>query len=176
MIVSDQNSFQYYESSLVSQERFMDNKMVDIGIENLQFKATPWTWSPQATSGVIYLLHSKGLEFIVNSDTDMLSHSVCDSYEPGCPHLQDSLGLCDVNWQSPEEREADFGHGLKGGFMAFATANVVNQPSRTCESRRAYWSSRFRTCVTGDTRYLQKRGQGGWVYFARFERKIAPTA
>lgn len=72
MIVSDQNSFQYYESSLVSQERFTDNKLVDIGIENLQFKTTPWTWSPQATSGVIFLLHSKGLEFIVNSDTDFL--------------------------------------------------------------------------------------------------------
>src|SRR5882724_281995 len=72
MIVSDQNSFQYYESSLVSQERFTDNKMVDIGIENLKFKATPWTWSPQANSGVIYLLHSKGLEFVVNSDTDFL--------------------------------------------------------------------------------------------------------
>lgn len=73
MIVSDQASFQYYESSLVAQERFTDNKMVDIGIENLKFKATPWTWSPQATSGVIYALHSKGLEFVVNSDTDFLT-------------------------------------------------------------------------------------------------------
>jgi len=72
MLVSDQNSFQYYESSLVSQERFTNNKLVDIGIENLEFKTTPWTWSPQATSGVLYLLHSKGIEFIVNSDTDML--------------------------------------------------------------------------------------------------------
>jgi hypothetical protein len=72
MLVSDQNSFQFYESSLVSQERFTDNKLVDIGIQNLKFKTTPWTWSPQGTSGVIYLLHSKGIEFIVNSDTDML--------------------------------------------------------------------------------------------------------
>lgn len=72
MIVSAQADFQYYESSLVAQERFTDNKMVDIGIENLKFKATPWTWSPQASSGTIYLLHSKGLEFIVNSDTDFL--------------------------------------------------------------------------------------------------------
>lgn len=72
MLVSDQASFQFYESSLVSQERFTDNKMVDIGIENLKFKATPWTWSPQATSGVIYAVHSGGLEFIVNSDTDFL--------------------------------------------------------------------------------------------------------
>ncbi len=73
MLVSDQASFQYYESSLVSQERFTNNKLVDIGIENLEFKSTPWTWSPQATSGVIYLLHSKGIEFIVNSDTDFLT-------------------------------------------------------------------------------------------------------
>lgn len=72
MLVSDQASFQYYESSLVAQERFTDNKLVDIGIENLKFKATPWTWSPQASSGVIYALHSKALEFIVNSDTDFL--------------------------------------------------------------------------------------------------------
>lgn len=72
MLVSDQNSFQYYESSLVAQERFTDNKMVDIGIINLKFKNTPWTWSPQGTSGVIYLVHSKGLEFIVNSDTDFM--------------------------------------------------------------------------------------------------------
>lgn len=72
MLVSDQTSFEAYESSLVAQERFMDNKMVDIGIRNLKFKDTPWTWSPQGTSGVIYALHSGGLEFIVNSDTDFL--------------------------------------------------------------------------------------------------------
>lgn len=72
MFVSDQTSFEAYESSLVSQERFTDNKMVDIGIRNLKFKDTPWTWSPQATSGVIYALHSSALEFIVSSGTDFL--------------------------------------------------------------------------------------------------------
>lgn len=79
MIISDQNAFQYYETSLIPHERFTDNKMVDIGIENLKFKTTPWTWSPQATSGTIYLVHSKGLEFIVNSDTDFL---VTDFVQP----------------------------------------------------------------------------------------------
>ncbi len=72
MFVSDQTSFEAYESSLVSQERFTDNKMVDIGIQNLKFKDTPWTFSPQATSGVIYAIHSGALEFIVNTDTDFL--------------------------------------------------------------------------------------------------------
>lgn len=73
MLVSDQASFQFYESSLVAQERFTTNKLVDIGIQNLEFKGTPWTWSPQGTSGVIYAIHDKGLEFIVNSDTDFLA-------------------------------------------------------------------------------------------------------
>lgn len=72
LIISDQNSFEYYESSLVSQERFMDNKNGDIGFQNLLFKDTPWTWSLQATSGTIYLLNTGGLEFIVNSDTDFM--------------------------------------------------------------------------------------------------------
>lgn len=72
LIVSDQNSFQYYESSLVAQERFTDNRLLDIGAMNLKFKDTPWVWSPQATSGTIYLIHPKGLEFFVNSDTDFL--------------------------------------------------------------------------------------------------------
>jgi hypothetical protein len=72
LIVSDQNAFQYYESSLVSQERFTDNRVLDIGAGNLKFKDTAWVWSPQATAGVIYLIHPKGLEFIVNTDTDFL--------------------------------------------------------------------------------------------------------
>jgi hypothetical protein len=72
MFVSDQTSFEAYESSLVSQERFTDNKMVDIGIMNLKFKDTPWTFSPQGTSGVIYAIHSAALELIVNTDTDFL--------------------------------------------------------------------------------------------------------
>lgn len=72
MLISDQTSFEAYESSIVPQERFTDNKMADIGIRNLKFKDIPWTWSPQATSGVIFALHSDALEFIVNSDTDFL--------------------------------------------------------------------------------------------------------
>lgn len=72
-LVSSQSEFQFYESSLVSQERFTSNKLVDIGIQNLEFKGTPWIWSPQAVAGTIYAIHDKGLEFCVNSDTDFLT-------------------------------------------------------------------------------------------------------
>lgn len=72
-LVSSQSEFQFYESSLVSQERFTSNKLVDIGIQNLEFKGTPWIWSPQAATGTIYAIHDQGLEFCVNTDTDFLA-------------------------------------------------------------------------------------------------------
>jgi len=76
LFVSDQATLQFYEGGLTSQLRYADNKMADAGIKNLLFKDTPWTFSPQATAGVIYALHSRqpnpGIEFVVNSDTDFV--------------------------------------------------------------------------------------------------------
>lgn len=70
VIVSDQNSFEFYESTIVPHERFTDTKMGDLGFQNLKFKNVPWIWSPQATSGVIYVISFKGLEFFVHSEAD----------------------------------------------------------------------------------------------------------
>lgn len=70
LIVSDQTSFEYYESTLVPHERFADNKLGDIGFQNLKFKNVPWVWSPQATAAVIYVISFKGLEFFVHSEAD----------------------------------------------------------------------------------------------------------
>lgn len=71
-IVSDQTSLEAYESSLVSQVRFQDTKMVDIGLQNLLFKKLPWFWSSQANSGVIYMLDDRALHFYVSSATDFV--------------------------------------------------------------------------------------------------------
>lgn len=73
IIVSSQSEYQFYETSLVGSERFLSNKNVDIGIETMTFKGTPWIWSPQAASGTIYMLHTDALEFFVNSETDFLT-------------------------------------------------------------------------------------------------------
>jgi hypothetical protein len=72
MLISDQTSLEAYEATIIPAERITDTRMADLGIRNLKFKDTPWTWSPQATSGVIYALHSDAIEFVVNSDTDFL--------------------------------------------------------------------------------------------------------
>lgn len=71
ILVSDQVSMEAYEASLVSQYRYMANK-ADIGLTKLLFKEIPWIWSVQATSGVIFALHSDAYKFYVNSDTDFI--------------------------------------------------------------------------------------------------------
>jgi hypothetical protein len=72
MLVSDQTTFEYYEKTQTTLIRYVDERMADAGFTNLKFKGVPWTWSPQATSAVIYALHSSALEFAVNTDTDFL--------------------------------------------------------------------------------------------------------
>lgn len=71
-IFSSQSELQYYEAQAVTQERFMDSKSADLGFVTLTFKMTPWYWSPQASSGTIYLLGEGGCEFIIESSTDFL--------------------------------------------------------------------------------------------------------
>lgn len=71
VLLSDQTSMEAYEGTLVSQYRYTTNK-ADIGLVKLLFKEIPWMWSVQATSGVIYILHSDAVKFYVNSDTDFI--------------------------------------------------------------------------------------------------------
>ncbi len=71
VLISDQVSVEAYEGTLVAQYRYTTNK-ADIGLTKLLFKEIPWMWSVQATTGVIYALHSDALKFYVNSDTDFI--------------------------------------------------------------------------------------------------------
>lgn len=71
VLISDQTSVEAYEGTLVAQYRYTTNK-ADIGLTKLMFKEIPWIWSVQATSGVIYALHSDAIKFYINSDTDFM--------------------------------------------------------------------------------------------------------
>lgn len=71
VLISDQTSVEAYEGTLVAQYRYTTNK-ADIGLKTLTFKEIPWMWSVQATSGVIYALHSDAIKYYVNSDTDFI--------------------------------------------------------------------------------------------------------
>lgn len=70
ILVSDQDDVERYESSLVSQYRYTNNKP-DIGAApKLLFKEIPWIWSVQATANIIYALHSKSIDLTVHKDAD----------------------------------------------------------------------------------------------------------
>lgn len=71
ILVTDQTSIEGYEGSLVSQYRYTTGK-ADIGTTKLLFKEIPMTWGVQATSGVIYALHSKAIDLTVHSDCDFI--------------------------------------------------------------------------------------------------------
>jgi hypothetical protein len=71
LILSDQTSVEGYEGILVNQYRY-DSGEADIGLKKMTFKGIPWMWSVQATSGVIYVLHSDAIKFYVDKNTDFL--------------------------------------------------------------------------------------------------------
>ena len=71
-LVSDQTSLEAYEGTVVPHLRLSDNKMGDLGIQNLLFHGVPWFWSGQATSGVIYALDDRALHMYIHSGTDFL--------------------------------------------------------------------------------------------------------
>lgn len=72
LILSDQNSFQYYESVLVPSVRINDTKLGDLGFENLKYKAATWTFDTAATSGYAFLLNSKALELVQHANTQFV--------------------------------------------------------------------------------------------------------
>ena len=73
LLLSDQTSVEAYEGTLIPQYRFQGNSG-DLGLAGkMTFKEIPWLWSVQATSGVIYILHSEAIKFYVDKNTDFLT-------------------------------------------------------------------------------------------------------
>lgn len=69
LILSDQNSYQFYEATLVPAVRFNDSLMSgDLGFESLKYKTATWTFDLNATSGTIYGLNSSALELVQHSE------------------------------------------------------------------------------------------------------------
>lgn len=69
--VTDQNTFEYYEKVLQPLERFLDKKTGDAGFENLKFKGMVFGFDEQCTAGYLWMLNSKWISWVVNSDADL---------------------------------------------------------------------------------------------------------
>ena len=65
--VTTQTVFEAYESSLIPQMRYADNKMGDAGFENLRFKGMTIMFDPNVPTGECYFLSSDALKLCVHS-------------------------------------------------------------------------------------------------------------
>jgi hypothetical protein len=69
-IFTTQTIFEYYEKALQPQERFASNTVADAGFLNLTFKGVPMMFDRDCSSGLMYMLNSKNLAFVVHKDAD----------------------------------------------------------------------------------------------------------
>jgi hypothetical protein len=72
-ITTTQTVFESYEKVLQPQERYVNTKAANSGFQNLTFKSVPVVFDRDCTSGVMYMLNSKYVSFVVHRDADMMT-------------------------------------------------------------------------------------------------------
>lgn len=70
-IFTTQSVYEFYEASLQPQERYINVKAANSGFETLNFKGVPIFFDRDCTSGYLYMLNSKYINFNVHKDADM---------------------------------------------------------------------------------------------------------
>lgn len=71
--ITTQTVFELYEGCLASAERFEDKRTGDAGFQNLKFKGMVLGFDEQCPPGLLYMLNSNYLEYVVDSETDMIN-------------------------------------------------------------------------------------------------------
>lgn len=71
LIITTQTIHEFYEKALQPQERYVNTKTADAGFMNITFKTVPVVFDRDCTSGVMYFLNSKWLNFVVHRDADI---------------------------------------------------------------------------------------------------------
>lgn len=70
-IVTDQATFEFFESSLQPQERYSNTKVANSGFQTLTFKGIPVVFDRDCPTGFMYFLNSNALSFVVHNQADM---------------------------------------------------------------------------------------------------------
>jgi hypothetical protein len=63
IILSGQTPYEYYEDTVLPVYRISNNKLADMGFENLQFKGVPMMWSPSCAATRMYFLNTNYIKF-----------------------------------------------------------------------------------------------------------------
>ncbi len=66
LLVTTQTIYEAYEEEAEEVYHITDNKLADLGFGDLAFKTRPITWSPSATSGMLWFLNTNFLGFVVD--------------------------------------------------------------------------------------------------------------
>ncbi len=70
VIFTTQAIYEFYEKALQPQERYRNTLAANSGFTNLTFKGVPIFFDRDCTSGVMYMLNSKHMNFVVHRDAD----------------------------------------------------------------------------------------------------------
>jgi len=64
IIVSGQTPYEAYEDTILPAYRITNNKLGDMGFENIQFKGRPMIWSPSCANTRMYFLNTNFIKFV----------------------------------------------------------------------------------------------------------------
>jgi hypothetical protein len=70
-LFTTQSIFEYFETALQPQERYVNAEAANSGFANLTFKNIPLYFDRDCTSGVLFMLNSKNIKLQVHKDADM---------------------------------------------------------------------------------------------------------
>lgn len=71
IIFTDQTNFERYEKLVDARERYVNEKALNIGFENLMFKSVPIIFDRDCTAGKMYFLNSRYIHWAVLAGADM---------------------------------------------------------------------------------------------------------
>lgn len=66
LILGGQTPYEYYEDTVLPVYRISNNKLADMGFENIQFKGKPMMWSPSCSNQRMYFLNTNFIKFVVD--------------------------------------------------------------------------------------------------------------
>jgi hypothetical protein len=67
-MLTTQAIFEAFEDELLDYRRFVNSKMVDLGIDNIVYKGRPVMWMPSCPSGNMYFLNPTYLYVVIDPD------------------------------------------------------------------------------------------------------------
>ena len=70
ILVTDQSSYELYEDEVMEQKQIVNKELGDAMFENVLFKGRPLIWSPSCTTGKMFFLNTRYLEWVADESVN----------------------------------------------------------------------------------------------------------